>query len=224
VTLEVRLHVWLKGVDLVANTAFLTLTEKLGYADRLLGLARLDIAEFTAEVPDADAAARQLSRLFAGSSAFYNRNKHSYFLDFRVSGKTLATDGTPREDVERRLAAEVGRAGGGEEKHSREQDRSVIFKQSPVFRTQVLVEEREPSARIALARTIEDELGQASVAVSALGVCWVLALAAPTEEEASAVTEEIVVSLRRDRGLLMNPNDQEARVLDVSPLAFTQND
>lgn len=218
--LDVSLHVLLKGVDLVASTAFLTLADKLGYTDNLLSLIRLDTYTFTVDCPDLQATLATLRRTLNVRTIFYNRNKHKYLLDCRWDGGQYG-EGFSRGAIDRRLGAEaVGRLKdrGGKELDSHRGCTGVILGGVPVFRSEVLVEDADPSARAALARRLESELATAPVVVSEMGTRWVMALNVASKDEAEAVTREIVVTRKRDRGLLLNPNYQGYKLLALAPI------
>lgn len=222
-TVHVSLRAWNKGVDLVASTAFLTLVDKMAYGDRLLALQRLDSCAFDIETAAPKPASDAIKKFFSGQSSFYNRNKHNYLLECSWRGE-MESDGTPISELHGRIRAAVHRriAGASREFDSNSAPDRVILKDLSVYRTEVLVEDRDGSAKKALAQRLEAELVDASVAVSALGTCWNLALRAGSEEEATAVTDEIVVSRRRDRGLLLNPNDHRFDILSVERMETGQ--
>ena len=218
-TIDVTLRVWLKGVDLIERTAYLTLVDKMGYEGKLVAIKRADV--YSWEMPSTDPATTvsRLKRVLATGSTFYNKNKHNYLLGCKWNGE-LDIDGTPFDEVERRLHAEARRhlVEGHPEFDSQQSQDRVILDDVPVFRTEVFVEDIESSAKLALARRLEAELDATPVTVSALGTCWLMALRVGSEDECSTVTDEIVVSQRRDRGLLLNPNDQGFRVLSLQAM------
>ncbi len=75
----VELWVRLKVVDLVAQTAWLTLTEKLDFAGRIHGLLRFSYWGFTAE-GSAESIMEEIDRAVRMDSTFTNQNKHRYRL------------------------------------------------------------------------------------------------------------------------------------------------
>ncbi|UCG51478.1 MAG: hypothetical protein JSW58_15035 [Candidatus Latescibacterota bacterium] len=221
-TVEVTLDVFLKGVDLVASTAFLTLRDKMGYRRNLLALSRLDAYGFAIETEDPDRTVATLKRVLATQSTFYNRNKHNYFLDCRWEGGGT-TEGTTPEDYRQQLVSQARKtvlAGTKKDFDSTQDVDRVIFKDVPVYRTEVLVEDLDPAAKTAMARKLEDELSAARVVVTRLGTCWHLALRAETDGEAREVTEGIVVTKKRDRGLLLNPNYQGHKFLALEQIGL----
>jgi hypothetical protein len=204
------LDVMLKGADLVADTALLTLQGKMGYGGRLLAVRRLDVYEFLIETPTPSETASALRRFLNTQSLFYNRNKHHFSLRCRWEGGRLV-DGGLADRCHRQLAAQVERAVMGipeKDLHGGGGAGRVMLNGGPVFRTEVLVEDLDPAAKTAVARKLEAELSTAPATVPRLGIGWHLALRADSSDQARAITEQIVVAERQDRGLLLNPNYQ----------------
>jgi hypothetical protein len=205
----------LKGIDLVADTAFLTLRGKMGYHDRLLGIKRLDRYEFRIETGNPPETLSKLKRFLGTQSLFYNRNKHNVSLGCRWEGGGL-DEGVSIDHCHRQLVAQARGSlaeGVAEDFRSIDDKSRVMFNDVPVFRTEVLVEDLDPSVKRNLARKLETELSTAPVVVTTQGTCWHLALCADSGDEARALTEEIAVTEKRDRGLLLNPNYQGFRFL-----------
>jgi len=223
VTIEVTLDVFLKGVDLIANTAFLTLRGKMGYGRNLLGLKRLESYAFAIESDDPESTVATLKRVLSTQSTFYNRNKHNHILRCRWDGGE-ASDGYGPEECRRRLDAHARETvtaaarASSEDFDSQQGTSRVMLEGVPVYRTEVLVEGLDPSPKTAMARKLEEELSTAPVVVTTLGTTWHLALRAETDEGARAVTEEIAVTKRRDSGLLLNPNYEGHRFLAIEKI------
>ena len=214
-TIVAKLDVMLKGIDLVADTALLTLQGKMGYGARLLGIRRLDAYEFRIEAAEPPETVSTLKRFLSTQSLFYNRNKHHFSLRCRWEGGA-ADEGVPADRCREQLAAQVRRAtmgGARKDFRSGQGESRVILNGGPVFRTEVLVEDLDSAVRMNIGRKLEAELSTAPVRVPTLGICWHLALRAESLEEARSITDGIVVAERRDRGLLLNPNYQGYRFL-----------
>lgn len=219
-TIEVSLDVMLKGIDLVADTAYLTLRGKMGYQDNLLGIKRLDAYSFHFHAADPPPALARLKRLLATQTLFYNRNKHNFSLRCRWDGGRL-DEGVGVDHAHRLLTHQVKRtlaAGRPENFDSKQSEIRVILQKVPVFRTEVVVEDLDPSVKGGLSEKLENELSTGPVAVTTLGTLWHLALRAKSENEAEAVTREIVVTQKRDRGFLLNPNYQGFRLVAVETM------
>jgi hypothetical protein len=214
-TIEVLLHVSLKGIDLVADTAFLTLRGKMGYGDKLFGIKRLDSYGFSFDTGNPPESLARLKRLLHTQTLFYNRNKHNFTLVCRWDGGGL-DEGVPARHPHRLLVRQVRRTLGDravENFRSVGDKYQVMFNGVPVFRTEVLVEDLDPAVKRELARRLEGELSASPVEVSMLGTRWLLALSAASPEDATRLTYEIAVTRRRDQGFLLNPNYQGFRFL-----------
>lgn len=217
--IDASLDVMLKGADLVADTAVLTLRGKMGYASRLVGVTRSDAFEFRIESRTPSQTASAFKRFLNTQTLFYNRNKHHFSLRCRWEGGGLE-DGVAADRGARELAARVRRVLASESSQEPERDfrggepgSRVILTNGTIYRTEVLVEDLDSAMKDNMARKLEGELSTAPVVVSTLGIRWCLALRADTPEGARAMAEEIVVARRRDRGLLLNPNYQGYRFL-----------
>ncbi len=209
-TIEVSLDVMLKGIDLVADTAYLTLRGKMGYEDKLLGIKRLDAYAFRFDTANPPESLARLKRLLATQTLFYNRNKHHFSLRCRWDGGRL-DEGMSADHPHRQLSSQVKRTLAAERPEnfdSQANEIRVILQKVPVFRTEVVVEDLDPSVKGGLSRKLESELSSGPVVVTTLGTKWHLALRAKSRDEAEAVTREIVVTQKRDRGFLLNPNYQ----------------
>jgi hypothetical protein len=219
---DVTLLVFLKGVDLVAGTATLTLVDKMDFGGILLGLKRLESYRFTMDSDEPDTVVAALRRVLATQSRFYNRNKHNYLFECSWNSRREA-QGITREEMDRRLVAEMTRQmdlRSSEDFDRKKAGKKVILYDVPIYKADVLIEEKGTSAKAKLARYLEAETGSERVTVSELGTRWWLALRVDTEEEARSITERIVISDRRDRGLLMNPNYQHQRIISLEEMTL----
>ena len=222
--IEVSLDVMLKGIDLVADTAFLTLRGKMGYQDNLLGIKRLDAYVFRFDAGNPPETLSRLKRLLNTQTLFYNRNKHDFSLRCRWEGGGLE-EGVSVDHSHRQLARQVRRTLAGvpsENLRSIEGETRVMLKNVPVFRTEVVVENLDPSVKTGLSQKLETELSTAPVVVATLGTLWQLALRAASTGEAEALTRQIVVTEKRDRGFLLNPNYQGFRLLAAETMELVE--
>jgi hypothetical protein len=222
--IEVSLDVMLKGIDLVADTAFLTLRGKMGYQDNLLGIKRLDVYAFRFDTGNPPETLSKLKRLLNTQTLFYNRNKHDFSLRCRWEGGGLE-EGVSVDHCHRQLARQVRRTLAGvpsENLRSIEGETRVMLKNVPVFRTEVVVENLDPSVKTGLSQKLEAELSTAPVVVATLGTLWQLALRAASTGEAEALTRQIVVTEKRDRGFLLNPNYQGFRLLAAETMELVE--
>jgi hypothetical protein len=218
-SLNIRLRVALKGIDPVINTAYLTLTEKMGYSDNLLALNRLESYRFTVGCLDVASTLQRLREFVSTQTIFYNRNKHNYFLDSEWNGQHH-TEGTPIDRLES-LAEQAARWSKVDESQDRDGQAAaarVILSENPIYRAEVLVEDIEPVAKRSLAAKLETELATTPVSVSELGTRWYLALRVESDDVAKRVTHEIAVTEGRNQGLLLNPNYQRYELLSLGKI------
>jgi len=220
-TIDARLLVALKGADLAASTARLTLLDKMGYGDTLLGLRRFDYFDLAIETAAEPAAAvAALKRVLDRQSTFYNRNKHLYALECRWAGETHA-EGVAREELERRFRAGLGRGSGTHgvaDSGGKDPGKQFILNGSKGFLVEVLVEDDDRSARDAIAAKVQGDLAGLPDTRDAVVRCrhratvWWLALLAGDPAAAEETAHRIATTERRDAGLLYNPNYQRAEI------------
>jgi hypothetical protein len=196
-SVHVTLLVALKGADLHASTASITLREKMGYADSLAGLRRLDRYRFRIESgAPAATLASALQRVLDRRSTFYNRNKHEYALSVASDGD-VRRSGVAVPELRERWARRLGAP-----EHTR-----VV---------EIAVHDDDDDARAALGATLQADLAPAaedvSVACEEASTVWWLALT--TTDGATAVRDagRIAVTRARDEGLLANPNYQRVDI------------
>ncbi len=226
--LDIRLLVGLRGPDLVATTARLTLVQRMGFAGRLAGLQRYDFFHLTVESGAAPGAAIEaLQKTLARQSTFYNRNKHMYSLECRWDGE-LRTDGPTHESLKERFGHILGRSGshgasGGAAGIDFDGNRGsevVNLKESPAYLVEVFVQDDDAAGREAIAARMTRELsgmlgGTVRVHCPGRATVWWLGIAARDEVAAMETARQITVTKRRDEGLLMNPNYQRAEFVSA---------
>jgi hypothetical protein len=226
--IDARLLVGLRGPDLVASTARLTLVQKMGFADRLAGLQRYDF--FHLEIESAappEATIDALGKTLARQSTFYNRNKHMYSLDCRWDGQSR-TDGPTHDDMKQRFGQNVGRFRGGNEPKAgtginfdgKRGSEVATVKESPAFLVEVSVQDDDSAGRDAVAARLTRELsgmlgGTIRVRCPSRATVWWLGIRARDEAAAMETARRITVTKRRDEGLLMNPNYQRAEFVSA---------
>ena len=216
--IDAQLLVWLKGTDLFARTAYLTLVDKMGFADRLAGVKRFDYFGFevdTAVRPEATVAS--LKGVLDRQSTFYNRNKHAYSLRCRW-GETDHLEGLPRDEIQERWMSEISKTLQNQQVADFGGKPPVgkgIFNGFKGFLAEVVVEDEDPSARESVAAKLRGGLGGVEVSCASRATVWWLAMTVPTQDEAGALARDIAVTTRRDSGLLMNPNYQSAEFVSV---------
>lgn len=225
-TVDVTLLVALKGADLAASTASLTLRDKMGYAGSLIGLKRMDYFRLSlASAAAPERIVENLRRVLDRQSTFYNRNKHLYVLEWEAGtgsgGGSGETRAALRERWHRELAKHLQDKGGRESGGKDPADR-FIFKGA--FLVQVLIEDDDTSTRDAIAAKVGNDLrsldgsGDVVATCQHRGAVWWLALSAPDAAGAEDMARQMTVTERRDAGLLMNPNYQRAQFQPAQPL------
>lgn len=216
-SIDARLLVGLRGPDLTASTARLALVEKMGFGDRLAGLQRWDFFHLTlTSTAAAGAVVEALKKTLARQSTFYNRNKHMYSLECRW-GKETHVDGPAHEDLIERFGQALGKRGGpGTDFDGKAGSKADIVKKSPVFLVEVFVQDDDSAGRDGIAAKLTRELsapdgpGKVTVQCPGRATVWWLAIAASSDEAAVETARQIAVTKRRDQGLLLNPNYQNA--------------
>ncbi len=189
--LAVELWVRLKVIDLVTQTAHITLTEKLDFGATLRGMMHYWYWAMDAEGESAPAILDAIDRVVRLDSAFTNQNKHVY---------RLAGGGEPpRGDLalERDLPAEAG-------------DR--------LFAVDALVRERRGDREAGAAARLNGRLRGVTVSNVKCGEVWRLVVIAASRDEALAEVDRMLVSRSRREGLLLNPHYQRYEIIGARQL------
>lgn len=197
-TTVVELWVRLKVIDLVAETAWMTLTEKLDFGDSLRGLVRYDYWRMEAEGPSVDAVLDEIDRAVRLDSAFTNQNKHLY-----------------------RLRA--GEAGRGDLAIGRDYPLRA-GKRDGLHAVDLLVREKRPDAEAAFAARLGDRLEGVSIASMVAGQVWRIVVDAPSDDGAVALAERMAVTRSRREGLLLNPHYQRHEIVAAGPAGGNGDD
>jgi hypothetical protein len=83
---------------------------------------------------------------------------------------------------------------------------------------EVRVEDEDPSARQSVAGRLEAGLEGVRVSCINKATLWWLAMGVRSRKEADALAREMVITTRRDSGLLMNPNYQSAEFVALNEI------
>lgn len=192
--MQCNLWVRLKVVDLVVQTAWMTLTEKLDLGGELVGLARYAFWRMELEGPDTGRMLAEVDRVIRMDSAFTNQNKHVYLLE--IEGGPSAGGLALEKDYP--LMAEDGDTHGA-------------------YAVDCLVRElttaREEGYRDRLNTRLESVQATGVVA----GEVWRVLVRAKSERDAIERVEAMAVTRSRRQGLLLNPHYQRFEILAVAP-------
>ena len=190
--LPVELWVRLRIIDLVAQTARITLADKLDFGGRLFGLAHYWYWAMDAEGERAPSVLDEIDRAIRFDSAFTNQNKHVYRL--------ACGSAPPRGDLalERDYATESEAAG--------------------LVAVDCLVREKGLNRETAYAARLNGRLRGAKVSNMKCGEVWRIVVSAPSERSALAEVDRMLVSRSRREGLLLNPHYQGYEVIGVKRL------
>lgn len=195
---RVELWVRLKVVDLVAQTAWMTLTEKLDFSGDLCGMAHYSWWGMEAEGKSAKDTLAEIDRVVRLDSAFTNQNKHFYRLIAGSGGGDPVSAGDLRLEKDYPFHEEGARAEGGK-----------------VFACDFLVREQRGDREEGYESRLNARLEGVSVKGMMAGEVWRILVKAESGEEAKAKVESMAVTRTRREGLLMNPHYQKYEFLDV---------
>ncbi len=182
---EAKLWVRLKVTDLVAQTAWMTLTDKMGFAGDLCGILRYSYWAMEAEGESAGAVCEAIDREIRMDSAFTNQNKHFYSLAVSGGGDEAAS-GDLRIDRD----FPRGECGGR------------------IFACDLFVSEQGGGKDGGYASRLNTRLAGAKVTGIRSGEVWRILVRAEDAEEATRKVEEMAGTRSRKHGLLLNPHYQ----------------
>jgi len=182
---EIKLWVRLKVTDLVAQTAWMTLTEKMGFAGDLCGVLRYSYWAMEAEGESAGVVCEAIDREIRMDSAFTNQNKHFYSLTVSGGGDEAAS-GDLRIDRD----FPRGECGGR------------------IFACDLFVSEQGGGKDDGYASRLNASLSGAKITGMKSGEVWRILVRAEDAEEAARKVEEMAVTRSRKHGLLLNPHYQ----------------
>ncbi|MCK4549538.1 MAG: hypothetical protein KAU49_05195 [Candidatus Krumholzibacteria bacterium] len=182
---KANLWVRLKVIDLVAQTAWMTLTEKMGFAGDLCGILRYSYWAMEAEGENASAVCEAIDREIRMDSAFTNQNKHLYSLAVTSGG-----DGAAAGDL------------------SIDRDFPRVKCGGRIFACDLFVSEQGGGKDEGYASRLNARLSGAKVTGMKSGEVWRILVRAEDAEEAARKVEEMAVTRSRKHGLLLNPHYQ----------------
>jgi hypothetical protein len=208
--------VGLKVIDLIAQTAWITLREKLGYGDELSGLRRFSYWDMEADTNGGEEIVDDVERVITMDSTFTNQNKHLYRLmmldesgNIEVSRGNLSFE----HGFSNNRGADNGRAGaalaGGHEKSLPEDSASGCY----IIHS--LVRERDQLREEGYTDRLNMKLNHGKVRVIKAGEVWSIKVVAGTEKKAVGLVKDILVTHSRRKGLLINPHYQDYQIINI---------
>jgi hypothetical protein len=194
--MRVRCNLWvrLKVVDLVVQTAWMTLTEKLDLGDELVGLARYSFWNMELEGPDAGRTIADVDRVIRMDSAFTNQNKHVYLLEIEGGAST-------------------GGLALGEDYPLMAEDKDM----EGTYAVDCLVRELTTAREEGYRERLNSRLESAHVTGLVAGEVWRVLVRAGSERDAVEKVEALAVTRTRSQGLLLNPHYQQFEILAARP-------
>ncbi len=228
----VELWVRLKVVDLVAQTAWLTLTEKLDFAGRIHGLLRYFYWGCTAG-GSVETILDEIDRAVRMDGAFTNQNKHSYRLMIVENtvdrGIPFDNGEMPSLDVEtRELSSPV---------ETREEPSPALCRgdlpiehdyalhgdvggaaPGGLFALDCLVRERDGDREVGFADRLNGRVRGVVVSGMKAGEVWRIIVSAGSKTEALKTAGRIAVTRSRREGLLLNPHYQRLELISAASL------
>ncbi len=192
---EAQLWVRLKVTDLVAQTAWITLTEKMDFAGDLRGMLRYSYWAMEVEGDGPEQVCAAIDREIRMDSAFTNQNKHLYGLSVSGGGEEASAGGLAVEK-------DYPRIEGGER----------------VFACDLFVSEQGGGRSAGYASRLNARLDGARVTSMRSGEVWRLLVRAQDKEEAARKVEEMAVTRSRRQGLLLNPHYQAFELIGTAEI------
>ncbi|HUV35940.1 MAG TPA: hypothetical protein VMX58_03265 [Patescibacteria group bacterium] len=224
--MSVWMELWvrLKVVDLVAQTAWLTLTEKLDFSGRVHGLLRYSYWGFTAE-GNGGSIMDEIDRAVRMDSAFTNQNKHRYRL---MILENTAGRGVPLGDGDAASTAvempgqpsPAACRGDLELEHDYAlRTDTAGVRLDDLYALDCLVRERNGEREAGFADRLNGRAAGVGVSGMKAGEMWRIIVSAGSRGEALKTAGRIAVTRSRREGLLLNPHYQRLELVSVVPLA-----
>ena len=202
--IPVQLWVRLKVIDLVTQTARMTLSEKLNFAGVLRGMTHYWYWGMDAEGPSAGAVIEEIDRVIRLDGAFTNQNKHLYRLT--AGGGAVRGDLALEKDFMTSGSTSAGRGSSG-------RGTSALGAGTSLFAFDCLIREKLRSREVGFEERLNGRLKGASVSGMKYGEVWRLIVSASSREAALADVERMLVSRSRREGLLLNPHYQAYEII-----------
>ncbi len=204
----IQLRVGLKVVDLVAQTAWITLKEKLGYGDELAGLKRYSYWEM--ETGEDEGILDEVEKAITMDSTFTNQNKHFYSLIMTNQEKDsiCRSNLPPGGGLSGNDRPGSGNSGNIDESSGREDETGC-------YTVDCLIRERDVSREEGYTGRLNGKLGSGRVKVKLAGEVWSIKVKAQDRKQATGLAEDILITRSRQKGLLINPHYQVYEILRI---------
>jgi hypothetical protein len=207
--LEGRVELWvkLKVTDLVVETSWFTLMEKLDFAGTVFGLSRYSCWFISVSAPDIGTALEELEGAVTIDSAFINQNKHRYSLV--PEGKEAGEDTPGRGDFDHRKDFVLRES-------SPEGTRLERLPAFDLYACDCLV--RTDGSGSDYTGRLKTRLDKVSIRDLEYGQVWRIIGKADSREEAYEMVEKIAVTRSRRQGLLLNPHYQSHEIIGIEKI------
>ncbi|HMA75964.1 MAG TPA: hypothetical protein VKO43_01505 [Candidatus Krumholzibacteriaceae bacterium] len=206
--MKARAELWvkLKVTDLVVETAWLTLTEKLDF-DYLRGLTKYSCWFMKCEGNSLEETADQLNRVITLDSTFTNQNKHKYSLI--IEGEENKTGEGKSSSIAKRGDLNI------------DEDFTLRSEASSgkLYACDCFVTELESDKNMNYTDRISGRPGDISISEMRAGLVWRLIIEADSRNDAEKKAEEISVTRSRRGGLLLNPHYQDFEIISTVSLS-----
>lgn len=203
-------------IDLVAQTAWITLREKLGYGDELLGLRRFSYWDMETGANGGEGMMDEVEQVITLDSTFTNQNKHLYRLmmtdksgNIEVSRGTLSFEHGFSDKRRPDSARADGTLAGHQGKSP--PDDSV----SGCYTVYSLIREKGQLREEAYTDRLNKKLNHGMVRVIEAGEVWSIKVVADAEEKAVRLVKDMLITRSRREGLLINPHYQDYRIINI---------
>ncbi|MCK4236899.1 MAG: hypothetical protein KAX38_07250 [Candidatus Krumholzibacteria bacterium] len=230
----VELWVRLKVVDLIAQTASMTLTEKLEFKDVLKGLVRYSYWGMFADGADNEGIMGEVDRVIRMDSAFTNQNKHLYRLMIKEAPDLAdVLDAASVPFAGRRMVSVQATAGEIMSKGDLALEKDYPFDAAETvssagvktFAFDCLVRERKSDRETGFMDRLNVRLDGVAVSRLRAGEVWRIMVGAGNRDEALLWIEKMVVTRSRREGLFLNPHYQRFEIISsAGPCGWTEGE
>lgn len=219
--MKVRCELWvrLKVVDLVCQTAWITLVEKLDYGESLKGLSRYSFWGMELEGDSVEDVLRDVDRVVQMDSAFTNQNKHLYRLLAVEADKVEAAKAETRDKSYTSLAHLLSEERGILSLGTLpiEKDYPALEKGSQgIYSFDCLIRPLLRERELPYMARLNERLKEAKVTDIVAGEVWRITILADDEKTARDEIDRMVVTRSRREGLLLNPHYQRYEIISVA--------